>query len=95
MNAWTPSTTFATVTTRRAFVAGLTAAAIAPSFRRDALLRASELAAHGGAPDDEDYWREIQRAFDLDRSIINLNNGGVSPSPTDTGCRFKGHADIA
>jgi isopenicillin-N epimerase len=30
---------------------------------------------------DEDFWRDIQQAFTLDRSIINLNNGGVSPSP--------------
>ncbi|HLY17962.1 MAG TPA: aminotransferase class V-fold PLP-dependent enzyme [Bryobacteraceae bacterium] len=30
---------------------------------------------------DEDFWREIQTAFTLDRNIINLNNGGVSPSP--------------
>src|SRR5580692_9400209 len=30
---------------------------------------------------DEDFWREIQSAFTLDRNIINLNNGGVSPSP--------------
>ncbi|MFN0085342.1 MAG: aminotransferase class V-fold PLP-dependent enzyme [Blastocatellia bacterium] len=30
---------------------------------------------------DEDFWFEIQRAFTVDRSLINLNNGGVSPSP--------------
>lgn len=30
---------------------------------------------------DEDFWREIQLAFTVDRNIINLNNGGVSPSP--------------
>lgn len=30
---------------------------------------------------DEDFWAEIQRAFTVDRTIINLNNGGVSPSP--------------
>ncbi len=30
---------------------------------------------------DEDYWSEIQQAFDVDRGIINLNNGGVCPSP--------------
>ena len=32
--------------------------------------------------DDESYWNEIQRAFDLDRTMINLNNGGCSPAPT-------------
>ena len=30
---------------------------------------------------DEDFWQEIQRAFTVDRTIINLNNGGVCPSP--------------
>ena len=30
---------------------------------------------------DEDYWREIQMSFTVDRTFINLNNGGVSPSP--------------
>ncbi len=31
---------------------------------------------------DEDFWEPVQRAFDLDRSWINLNNGGCSPAPT-------------
>lgn len=31
---------------------------------------------------DEDFWEPIQRAFDLDRTWINLNNGGCSPAPT-------------
>src|SRR5499427_8979207 len=30
---------------------------------------------------DEDYWATIQNAFSVTRGIINLNNGGVSPSP--------------
>jgi len=30
---------------------------------------------------DEDFWLGIQQAFTLDRTLINLNNGGVSPSP--------------
>ena len=30
---------------------------------------------------DEDFWFDIQRAFTVTRGIINLNNGGVSPSP--------------
>jgi selenocysteine lyase/cysteine desulfurase len=32
--------------------------------------------------EDESYWAEIQRAFDADRTMINLNNGGVSPTPS-------------
>jgi selenocysteine lyase/cysteine desulfurase len=30
---------------------------------------------------DEDYWGAIQNSFSVTRGIINLNNGGVSPSP--------------
>ena len=30
---------------------------------------------------EEDFWFEVQQAFTLDRTLINLNSGGVSPSP--------------
>ena len=30
---------------------------------------------------DEFYWREVQLAFKLDRSLINLNNGFTCPTP--------------
>src|SRR5580704_15935720 len=30
---------------------------------------------------DEDYWAEIRDAFTIDRNVINLNNGHVSPAP--------------
>ena len=30
---------------------------------------------------DEDFWAAIQQAFSVTRGIVNLNNGGVSPSP--------------
>ncbi len=30
---------------------------------------------------DEDYWSVIQQAYTVNPNIINLNNGGVSPSP--------------
>src|SRR5713101_8189895 len=33
------------------------------------------------AAKDEDFWFEIQNSFSVTRGIINLNNGGVSPSP--------------
>lgn len=33
------------------------------------------------AATDEDYWGTIQNAFSVSPNIINLNNGGVSPSP--------------
>ncbi|CAN5524042.1 aminotransferase class V-fold PLP-dependent enzyme [soil metagenome] len=49
------------------------------------LFRAGEVAATAVpalVADDESYWGEIQRAFDLDRTMINLNNGGCSPTPS-------------
>ncbi|MDQ6676462.1 MAG: aminotransferase class V-fold PLP-dependent enzyme [Acidobacteriota bacterium] len=30
---------------------------------------------------DEDFWFNVRHAFTVDRNIINLNNGGVSPAP--------------
>lgn len=30
---------------------------------------------------DEDFWFYVQQAFNIDRSFINLNNGGVHPAP--------------
>ncbi len=31
--------------------------------------------------DDEDFWMQVQQAYSVDRTIVNLNNGGVSPAP--------------
>jgi len=33
------------------------------------------------AAEDEDFWFQIQQAFDLDRNVVNFNNGGCSPAP--------------
>lgn len=30
---------------------------------------------------DEDFWAAVQQSFSVTRGIVNLNNGGVSPSP--------------
>jgi len=78
------------MTTRRDFLSGMASAGLATTavFRPNAigsLFRANVVA--GDKPpeelaDDEAYWTEIQRAFDTDRTLINLNNGGVSPTPS-------------
>jgi selenocysteine lyase/cysteine desulfurase len=63
-------------TTRRAFLAnagsvvGLAAATI-PSIAALAQV----------PPNGEDFWAFVQQSFSSGRGIINLNNGGVSPSP--------------
>jgi selenocysteine lyase/cysteine desulfurase len=42
--------------------------------------RVSKLSAEEAAR-DESFWFDIQQAFSVTRGLINLNNGGVSPSP--------------
>ncbi|MEX2478568.1 MAG: aminotransferase class V-fold PLP-dependent enzyme [Gracilimonas sp.] len=52
-----------------------------------------------GSPYDlaqnEDYWARVQQAFTVDRSLINLNNGGVSPSPEFVQAAMKRHLDYS
>lgn len=73
---------------RRSFLTHLVAAGTVAATLRDdwkSLLPKTINGADNRAPEavaqDEDFWREIQSAFTVDRTIINLNNGGVSPSP--------------
>lgn len=44
---------------------------------------------------DESYWRDIQSAFSLDRSLINLNNGNSCPSPTVVHEAYKRYLDYS
>ncbi len=76
---------------RRDFLAGLSAPAavfLLPRFGGggvDAAALCAELAADDRDPAvkarDESYWATVARAFTCDRSMVNLNNGGVSPAP--------------
>jgi selenocysteine lyase/cysteine desulfurase len=60
----------------------LSSAAVASLFENvKAAGRSIEHLSHIEAAADEDYWTTIQQAFSVTRGIINLNNGGVSPSP--------------
>ncbi len=47
------------------------------------------------AAGDELFWSEIQQAFTVDRSLVNLNNGGVSPSPAFVQEAMKRHLDYS
>jgi isopenicillin-N epimerase len=62
-------------------------------------VQAAGTAVAGRAPEevaaDELYWREIQEAFTLDRTISNLNNGNSCPSPRVVHEAFKRYADIS
>jgi selenocysteine lyase/cysteine desulfurase len=70
-----------------------------PSFRSRAHDIARELSAVEGAPAEiarqEDFWTEVAQAFTVDRSLVNLNNGGVSPSPAWVQDAMKRHLDYS
>ena len=67
--------------------------------RSDALERVAGLASVQGTPAaiaaDEDFWMTIQEAFTPDRSMVNLNNGGVCPSPATVQEAMKRYLDHA
>ena len=89
--------------TRRTFLqaTGTAGAAALAAFTDSGLERvqaASRSVAAIGANDvaaDENYWREIQQAFTLDRTIINLNNGGCCPSPRVVHEALKRYLDVS
>jgi isopenicillin-N epimerase len=76
------------MTSRRGFLTAAASLAVVPAFSSKAfaqLSRAREIAdlrSPLSLADDETFWFEIQRAFEVDRTWTNLNNGGVSPAPS-------------
>ncbi|MBA3639726.1 MAG: aminotransferase class V-fold PLP-dependent enzyme [Acidobacteria bacterium] len=89
--------------TRRGFLqtTGTATAAALATFRDEGVahLEAASRYAASLSPEDvagdENYWREIQQAFTLDRTLINLNNGGCCPSPRVVHESFKRYLDIS
>ena len=76
------------MTSRRAFVSSLMRAGVALPTLNSSAFRAlvrGEAGVRGRSAaemaSDEDYWSEVARAFDVDRTLVNLNNGGCSPAP--------------
>ena len=93
---------------RRSFLSTLSlpaaAAAAGISFRptelrADAIDIAAELGRHPGSAadvvDDESFWMQVQQAFTVDRTLVNLNNGGVSPAPGLVQAAMKRHQDYS
>jgi selenocysteine lyase/cysteine desulfurase len=90
---------------RRSFLGSITypAAATAmglPAWRNGGAEGLFEfLAAQPGTPEqtggNESFWAQVGRAFTVDRSTINLNNGGVSPSPAFVQEAMKRHLDFS
>jgi selenocysteine lyase/cysteine desulfurase len=89
------------VSTRRAFLGAVSAASAAAAFRDDTIdkVQAAGRAAGDATPDEvaanEAYWGEIQQAFTVNRSYVNLNNGGVCPSPRVVQEAMKRYLDLS
>jgi selenocysteine lyase/cysteine desulfurase len=76
---------------------GLLASMTAPAWSRD-LKRALDHANNCSATDlagDEDFWYYVQQAYTVSGSLINLNNGGVSPSPKVVQDAMKRYHDMS
>jgi selenocysteine lyase/cysteine desulfurase len=75
---------------------GLLASITAPAWSRD-LKRALDHANNYTALDlagDEDFWYYVQQAYTVSGSLINLNNGGVAPSPKVVQDAMKRYHDM-
>ena len=73
---------FLTMAGKTIGLAAVSSAAVGALFSDlNAAVRRVEPLSPDAAATDEDFWFEIQRAFSVTRGIVNLNNGGVSPSP--------------
>lgn len=63
-----------------------------------AVAAVSNMAAFEAPPEeaarDEDFWIEAQQAYTIDRSVINLNNGGVCPAPATVQAAMQKHLDF-
>ncbi len=88
--------------TRRQFLGAIALPAVAgcATLDRDRNQRVVQnLAQHKGTAEgvakDEDFWFEVGRAFTVDRTLVNLNNGGVSPSPACVQQAMKRHLDYS
>ncbi len=75
------------------------AIAAAPVRWERAMAAARELSRTPGTPlemaGEDEFWIEIQKAFTTDRSLVNLNNGGVSPTPAHVLEAMKRDLDFA
>src|SRR3954471_20488473 len=71
------NTSFLPSVSRRDFLRGAQAIALTAALNKAYAGKLPEQLA-----DDESFWRQIREAYAADPAIINLNNGGVAPSPT-------------
>ncbi|MBC7873060.1 MAG: aminotransferase, partial [Ferruginibacter sp.] len=67
-----------------------------PAWSRDlaAALKDAEGIPPGDLASEEDFWYYIQQSFTVSPSLINLNNGGVSPAPKTVQDAMKRYYDM-
>src|SRR5437763_16971759 len=58
-------------------------------------IRSAENVSANELATDEDFWYYIQQSFTVSPSIINLNNGGVSPAPRTVQEAMKRYYDFS
>ncbi len=72
---------------------------LSPARRAHAIAASEGLAAHPGAAaelaDDEYFWYDVRQSFSAEAGIINLNSGGVSPSPLPVQEAMKRYLDYS
>lgn len=76
-----------------AFFSGLTT----PAWSRnlDTAIREAEGMSPEALATEEDFWYYIQQSFTVSSSLINLNNGGVSPAPKTVQDAMKRYYDLS
>lgn len=90
------------MTTRRAFLGALALPTVGSASALDpfrGLRVLDELSPRDASPEelarDEEFWGAVASAFDVDRGLVNFNNGGVSPAPRLVVDAVKRHIDRA
>jgi len=89
------------MSTRRSFLGLVGMASTLAAFRDDAAARvlAASRDVAGASPEaaarNESFWAEVQQAFTVNRSYVNLNNGGVCPSPRVVQEAMKRYLDLS
>ncbi|HEX8316687.1 MAG TPA: aminotransferase class V-fold PLP-dependent enzyme [Flavisolibacter sp.] len=80
-----------------ASAAAFTSSLLQPAWSRnlEKAIRKAETIAPDDLAGDEEFWYFIQQSFTVSPSIINLNNGGVSPAPKTVQDAMKRFYDLS
>ncbi len=80
---------------RREFLGALSLPAVSAGTLMEPARAKRALGRARAASSEEEYWSEIATAFTVDRSLTNLNNGGVSPAPAFVQDAMEEHLEFS